>query len=70
MDEQEYADLLTLARSAYDTYYAPWHHTDTPEQVIAAVAVAMGVLGCSATFGERKVIVREMIEKGVCDATN
>lgn len=66
-NEQEYADLFTLAQSAYDAYYAPWHHTDTAEQVIANVAAAMGVLGCEATFGERKVIVREMIEKGVCD---
>ena len=63
MTTQEYAALLTLARSAYDAYYPPWLHDDTPEQVIANVAAAMGVLGCSATFGERKVIVCEMLEK-------
>lgn len=52
-----------FAQSAYTTYYAPWHHADTLEQVIANVAAAMGVIGCEATFVVRKDVVREMIEK-------
>lgn len=63
MDEQAYADLLTLARSAYAAYYALWHHDDSLEQVIANVAAAMGVLGCRATFVVRKDVVRVMIER-------
>jgi hypothetical protein len=65
---QAYADLLTLAQSAYDAYYPQWLHDDSPEQVIAKVAVAMGVIGCEATFSARKDVAREVIEKGVCDA--
>jgi hypothetical protein len=66
MTPQEYADMLTLAQSAYDAYYAPWLRDDSRELIIANIAVKMGVRGCEATFEVRKCVAREMIEKGVC----
>jgi hypothetical protein len=68
VDEQEYAALLTLAQSAYAAYYPQWLHDDSRELIIANIAVAMGVMGCEATFSARKDVAREVIEKGVCDA--
>jgi len=63
MTPQEYASLLTLARSAYNAYYPQWLCDDSHERVIANIAVKMGIAGCEATFAERKCVVREMIEK-------